>query len=273
MDSRTQRQPDNTFYPPRLLDRYALDWLHVEWSKLKSFAHTDDDNGLKIDKNTIPIFIATTPVFGFSPVEHIWRLGLWLISYFESIKLVSWLEELMGVKGFMTQRFVNKNDVETWTANLDGFTAFLDTLMHKMGIARCVFLSGDVHYSFTSIGSYKSKGFSGSEKTMNCYQLTSSSLRNEPSDSQKKALVKLVKIQTKGTLLHCFEWLFRRVQMTRGWEVKANLLSPKNTNALIIETCNLGEVRFNVQDGQPTDHILWQYPNRKDSIHYLLPPI
>jgi hypothetical protein len=273
IDSRTQRQPDNAFYPTRLLDRYALDWLHVEWSKLKSCTHPGYDSGLRIDKNTIPLLIVTTPVFGFSPVEHIWRLGLWLISFVENIKLVSWLENLKGVKGFMTRYFVHKNDVETWTANLDGLTAFLDTLLHKMGIARCLFLSGDVHYSFTSVGSYKSKGFTGAELTIKCYQLTSSSLRNEPSDSQKKSLEKLVKLQMEGSLWHRFAWLFRRLKMMRGWELTQKLLPCIETNALIIEKCNLGEVKFSSRDGLPTHHILWQYPKREDSIHYLLPPI
>jgi hypothetical protein len=273
MDSRTQRQPDNAFYPPRLLDRYALDWLHVEWSKLKTCKHPCRDSDLIIDKNTMPILIATTPVFGFSPVEHMWRLGLWVISYVESKELVSWLEDLIGAKGFLTELFVDKYDVEAWTANLDGLTAFLNTLLHKMGVTKCLFLSGDVHYSFTSVGSYKSKGFAGIEQTMKCYQLTSSSLRNEPSDSQKNALNKLVKLQKERTFWHRFEWLFRRVQMLWGWELKQRLLPDKNTQALIIEKCNLGEVKFNAQDGQPTDHILRHYPTSEGSTHYLLPPL
>ena len=273
IDSRTQRQPDNTFYPPRLLDRYALDWLNVEWSKLKSFSQTDHAIGVKIDKSTMPILIVTTPVFGFAPVEHIWRLGLWLISYVESIKLVIWLEGLIGIKGFMTQSFVNKNDVETWTANLDGFTTFFDTLLHKMGIARCLFLSGDVHYSFTSIGSYTSKGFAGTQQTIKCYQLTSSSLRNEPSDSQKNALSKLINLQKNEKFWHHFERLSQLVQMIRGWNFNQTLLPTQNTNTPIITKCNLGEVKFNSQDGFPTVHILWQNPKSEDSAHYLLPPI
>jgi hypothetical protein len=32
MDSRTQRQYKNKYYPAMLMDRYALDWLRVEWA-------------------------------------------------------------------------------------------------------------------------------------------------------------------------------------------------------------------------------------------------
>jgi hypothetical protein len=68
IDSRTQRAPTTNSYLPILLDRYALDWLRLEWAKLKT--------GQTISADTCPIFIATTPVFGFSVLESLRKKSL-----------------------------------------------------------------------------------------------------------------------------------------------------------------------------------------------------
>lgn len=264
MDSRTQRQPDNDFYPPRLLDRYALDWLRVEWSKLKT------GNGPAITDNTCPVLIAATPVFGFSPLEHIVRLLLWGISYLENIKMVSWLEDLLHKKGIGAELLIDLLDAEAWTANLDGFTAFMDTLLNKIGINQCLFLSGDVHYSFTSKGTYTSKSsFTGTNQTLNCYQLTSSSLRNEPSDAQKNALDALEKFTAKTNLWHRFKRRIRPLQMLLHWQWHSehDLVHPNTGGKCIIEACNLGQVKFD--KGLPIKHSLLHDPNNlNNSVDY-----
>lgn len=261
MDSRTQRQSDNPSYPPQLMDRYALDWLRVEWSKLKTCKINCHGNAGTINKDTCPILVATTPVFGFSPIEHIVRFGLWLISYCKTKQCLKFMEKLE--ESWLISNFINKFDVEAWTSNLDGFTAFLDTVLHKMDIEQCVFLSGDVHYSFSEKCLYRS-GTSHfiAGKNLNFYQLTSSSLRNEPGNSQKTALNKLERIEEGRPLWQQIKRLFRRSMiLIRGWRKDHELLefSPAPTdvsqNRRIIAQCNLGQVIFD-SNGLPIRHTL-----------------
>jgi hypothetical protein len=254
MDSRTQRQPDNAYYPPRLLDRYALDWLRVEWSKLKTSNN--------IDNNSCPIFIATTPVLGFSPIEDISQAALWAAGVIEDQPAVHALESLINQKGFLGEYLVNSIDAEAWTANLDGFTDYLDTLLHKMAIDKCLFLSGDVHYSFSATGFYKSNsGYSQGARQLACCQLTSSSLRNIPAAAQRKALETLQKLEDPKTSKSNW-WRF----YASRWQVEHTLLS-SDTNERIVETCNLGQVKF--EQGTPVKHILWLDPNK--SVEYVIP--
>ncbi len=268
MDSRTQRQPNNASYPPRLMDRYALDWLRVEWSKLKTCEKSCHDNAVASNKDTCPVLVATTLVFGFSPLEHIIRILLWVISYIETTRFIKPLEKLINKENFLTSLLINHLDAEAWTSNLDGFTAFLDTILHKMDIERCVFLSGDVHYSFSEKCLYRS-GTSHfiAGKTLNFYQLTSSSLRNEPNESQQKALNKMERLEEGRPLWQQIRRLFRRLMiLIRGWRKDHELLefSPPpadiSQNKRITAQCNLGQVIFDA-NGLPVTHTLWFTPH------------
>jgi hypothetical protein len=288
IDSRTQRQSDNAFYPARLLDRYGLDGLRLEWHKLKA---SKDENQL-INENTMPVLIATTPVFGFAPLEHIVRLSFWCVSYIESLLLIKIIESHFNKRGIATEWFVDFVDGEAWTSNLDGFTDFLDTLLHKMNIKQCVFLSGDVHYSFTATGKYTSKNnYSRTKETLHCYQLTSSSLGNKPSASQIKALNKLEK-SDEGLIPwgKIRNWFTTHFFIYRTWQVEYELHKYKSSKSKkdldtseegslpwqqirkwfnkivskflkkhngkhISEKCNLGQVFF--KEGLPIGHKLW----------------
>lgn len=269
LDSRTQRQPDNACYPPQLMDRYALDWLRDEWSKLRTY-------GTNSDKNTCPILIATTPVFGFSTVEHLVRALLWISSSIESFRYVRIVEKPLGLEGFFTSKLINFFDAEAWSTNQDGFTAFLNTISHEMDIEKCVFLSGDVHYSFSTKGFYKSgKSFFGVKKTLNCYQLTSSSLRNKPSKAQQNALNNLESFAEGKTLWQRFKRQVRRLQAIGGWRIDHELLQHEPTaadtqNKRIIVKCNLGQVAFD-DKGLPIKHTLWFSPyNATNTVEYNL---
>jgi hypothetical protein len=271
MDSRTQRQPDAASYPPRLMDRYALDWLRVEWSKLNICKKSCHDNVNTISNDTWPVLIATTPVIGFSPLEHIVRLSLWVVSYVENTRIVKLVEKLLKLEGVFTSWLIDFLDAEAWTANLDGFTDFLDTVLHKMGIKQCVFLSGDVHYSFSVKGTYQSgKTCIDKNQTLTCYQLTSSSLRNKPSDTQQNALDELESFEKGNTPWQRIRRQFRRLQFLRGWQLDHTLLTSKNSKTLTIKECNLGQVLFN-DKGLPTQHTLWLDPyDLNNTVNYVL---
>ncbi|MFA5985658.1 MAG: hypothetical protein WC782_16685 [Methylococcaceae bacterium] len=240
MDSRTQRQPDNAYYPPRLLDRYALDWLRLEWSKL-NYRH-QNQAGL------YPVLIATTPVIGFSPIEKLTQMALWLVSTLEDKPLVKWLENVFGYKSILTETIVNNFDAEAWSSNFDGFTDLQNTLLHKMQLDKCLFLSGDVHYAFSTTGFYRSNGYNGLPKQLGCCQLTSSSLRNEPEGKQKEALTYLSQHDHAKTKITNW-WNF-----SNRWQLEHELIHASNGNR-VLEDCNLGQVEF--KDGLPVAHKLW----------------
>lgn len=257
MDSRTQRQPDNSYYPVRLLDRYALDWLRVEWSKLKN---TANEAGKSIG---YPVFIAATPVMGFRPLERLVQIVLAGIAYLEDMPAVRAVEAAFDRQGFVMEWAVDFLDAEAWTANLSGFTDFMDTLLHKMHIEKCVFLSGDVHYSFTASGFYSSSnGYTGQKRTLNCYQLTSSSLRNKPSEAQQKVLNAIQKKTDPKTAISNW-WRFYASQ----WRLEHTLLPCNGNNQRVTEACNLGQVHF--EQGKPVKHTLLSLNN---NIEYPLPP-
>ncbi|WP_020407935.1 hypothetical protein [Hahella ganghwensis] len=140
LDTRTQRYYDSSDSPARLMDRYSLDELRINWWRLKN-------QGVK----GAPIFLSATPVFGFDPAEK----GQSLLS---------------GLR-------INPEmlDAEAWILNKKGYSAFLDTLLLRLGITHATFLSGDVHYSYVNKGTYRSGG-----KTLTGYQLTSSAMKNSP---------------------------------------------------------------------------------------------
>ncbi len=257
MDSRTQRQPDNTYYPVRLLDRYALDWLRVEWSKLKN---TANETGKNIG---YPVFIAATPVMGFTPLERIIQVVLASIGYLEDLPAVRAVETAFDRQGLVMEWAVDFLDAEAWTANLSGFTDFMDTLLHKMHIEKCVFLSGDVHYSFTASGFYtSSNGYTGQKRTLDCYQLTSSSLRNKPSEAQQKVLNTIQKKTDPKTAISNW-WRFYASQ----WRLEHTLLPCNGNNQRVTDVCNLGQVQF--EQGKPVKHTLLSLNN---NIEYQLPP-
>lgn len=236
MDSRTQRQYENKYYPALLLDRYALDWLRVEWAKLKTAQH--------IDSSTCPIIIATTPVMGFSTIEFFQQLALWLAGLAESWKPIQFLERLVGKEGYLTGWMVNKLDAESWSSNKDGFLGFMDAVRRRMGIRYCTFLSGDVHYAFTANALFKHQG-----RTLQCYQMTSSSLCNEPDDKQHRFLEDAAKHGT-GIKTHR-NWALLPDQR---WTAEVKLLTAENSDLRVIAECNLGLVEF--VNGLPVSHTL-----------------
>jgi hypothetical protein len=235
VDSRTQRQPDNTYYPPRLLDRYALDWLRVEWAKLK----TD----MPITGEVCPILIATTPVMGFSPIETLQHAGLLLASALESWKPINILEKIAQKDGYVTGWIVTKMDAEAWGTNKEGYAAFLATLADAMGIRRCVFLSGDVHYSFTAIA-----WFQFADKRLDCYQLTSSALSNSPGN-QGARIQKIGEKKTEPVSQR--NWTIWPKQF---WKSKMQLLPMEGSDLRVASDCNLGLVEF--ENGLPIQHTL-----------------
>ena len=140
LDCRTQRYFGDYTSPARLTDRYALDWLRLAWAQLKTRNVGD-----------APIIISGIPVIGFDPIEK--------------AKLCA---KLLGVKATTL-------DLESWIANKEGFSYFMDTLLLRMKVRQAFFLSGDVHYSFVNRAEYKAEG-----KSLDAIQLTSSALCNSP---------------------------------------------------------------------------------------------
>ncbi|MDH5229126.1 MAG: alkaline phosphatase D family protein [Gammaproteobacteria bacterium] len=140
MDTRTQRDFDGRDTPAILMDRYALDWLRMEWMKLKARGATRQ-----------PIIVSPKPVFAFDPM----------------------------VKVKLTARFFRVKcedlDLEAWIGNRKGYTYLLDTLLLRMKLSKLTILSGDVHYSYANQASYFSAG-----KRLDCLQLTCSPIKNTP---------------------------------------------------------------------------------------------
>ncbi len=236
LDSRTQRQYENKFYPAMLMDRYALDWLRVEWAKLKT--------GQAISEQTVPILIAATPVIGIPFLEWTWQLLLGLTKVVEEKRTIQFIETLLDKKGFITNVEVNQLDMESWGANREGLVNFLDTLCQRMELRRCIFLSGDVHYSFSAQGQFKHQSHS-----LQCIQLTSSAICNEPDAKQIRLLEKIAKIESKR--IQHWNWsLFAK----NRWDLDAKLLRAQINHDCVTAECNLGLVEFNA--GVPVRHRL-----------------
>ena len=146
LDSRTQRSYDDLNGPARLVDLQGLE----------SLAQTALRSGFR---KTDPVIIVTpTPIFGFDLVEK--------------------LQELLAMASS-----VYAVDLETWSANRDGFSDLLKTIVQRLSPSHCIFLSGDVHYGFASTGTFSlmQEGYKGTKKrpgkTMNITQLNSSALK------------------------------------------------------------------------------------------------
>jgi hypothetical protein len=238
IDSRTQRQYDDYNLPAQLVDRYALDWLRVEWAKLV----TDND----IPPDTWPVLIAATPVLGFTPIEgfqdKILRLTNKLLQFFAKKYLfLFWLPWLGGP---LDRKLVNIMDIESWAANKKGYKALFDVLQARIKLPGCLFLSGDVHYSFSANGEFVCDG-----ETFACLQLTSSALNNMPGERNQKLLEKLGDELPKGKHGVMFAWKKRD-----RWSSSSTLLRPKETPTPIHADSALGLVQFS--DSRPVNHIL-----------------
>lgn len=150
LDSRTQRSYDDFNGPARLVDQHGLESM-VEVALQSGFRKTD------------PLIIVTpTPIFGFDLIEK--------------------LQELLAMASS-----VYAVDLETWSANRGGFSDLLKIIMQKLSPSHCIFLSGDVHYGFTSTGTFSlyaqekeghnEKKRNDPPKTMTITQFNSSALK------------------------------------------------------------------------------------------------
>jgi len=232
MDSRTQRQYDNKNLPAQLMDRYALDWLRVEWAKLI----TD----YKVPSNTSPVLLATAPVHSFAAIDSVQGLPLKLLKL-----LASRFNIVAMFAGRINQKLVNVMDIESWISNKNGFKALFDTLQDRMQLSGCTFLSGDVHYAFSSKGA-----FTCNEKTLDCWQLTSSALCNMPNDLNRE-MVEGLGDALPSTAKHGV-WL--AWDEKDRWSTSATLLRPQESPKPIHAVCNVGMVAF--KDGKPASHTL-----------------
>lgn len=224
IDCRTQRQPDrgdHDHHPPRLMDRYALDWLRVEWIKLKA--------DLNLAPDVCPIIMTAVPVMGFTSVASAKQLAVWLAGLLEGWQPIYLFEKLLKKEGAITGWIVAKLDIEA--SNKDGYAAFLSTLADAMNIRRCVFLSGDVHHSFAATGWFKLSG-----KRLDCYQFTSSALCNKLHDQGEK-LLEIGNKQTKPFSQRGFiKWSY--------WRSEMKLLVAQNRACRVTAQCNLGLITF-----------------------------
>jgi phosphodiesterase/alkaline phosphatase D-like protein len=259
IDSRTQRMATPDSYLPVLVDRYGLDWLKVEWAKLKT--------GQSVSSDSWPIFIAAAPVFGFSAMERMQKAIHWCAEQLENYAYFKGFETIAGLKGYLSQKVIRAVDVEAWTSNKQSFTDLMACLGQRMGIKQCVLLSGDVHYSFSAIGKHSSpdkKGKTG--YTVECYQLTSSPLLNTAAEAQQIAVAKASQF-SDGVSKHTAWWkaLFPKLPF-KAPETGVHLLPSQETATHVTQQCNLGLVQF--EQGRPTQHVLLQGGN--DTV-YLLP--
>ena len=241
IDSRTQRQPDIISNPPQLLDRYALDSLRVVWQKLK----TRPDMAIK--DQSWQIFIATTPVMGVAPVEGAQRFAIWLTGLAEGYSWIRWTETLLGKEGFLAEKIIETLDAEAWVSNRKGYVNFLATLAENMDIRQCVFLSGDVHYSFTADASFQRGG-----TTLSSLQLTSSPLCNSTGEKRERVLKKAAALKN-GQAHHGAPPLLRT-----SWKVDIQLKQYVENGALsssrVTNHCCLGLLEL--QNGAPVKHRL-----------------
>ena len=236
MDSRTQRQYDDYNLPAQLMDRYALDWLRVEWAKLVT-----DYN---VPRDTWPILIAATPVFGFAPVEALQDMALRIIKRVLSFLEKRFIFPVTRFKGPLDRQLVNIMDIESWTANKNGYKALFDVLQEYMKLPGCIFLSGDVHYAFSATGEFECD-----DETLACLQLTSSALSNMPSEHNQKLLEKLGDKLPKGEHRVWLAWGKRK-----RWTSRSALLPPDESGRPVHAECNLGLVQFS--NGRPVNHVL-----------------
>jgi phosphodiesterase/alkaline phosphatase D-like protein len=217
----------------------------MEWNKLKVEKEKDIAKGIINSLPEWPVFVATTPVMGFAPFEGFLQLCLWFFGALEDIFFL--FEKLFRAEGIVTRKFINKCDVEYWISNRDGFGNFMNCLLHRMTISQCVFLSGDVHYSFTADTYFNSRG-----KQLHCWQLTSSSLCNHPNKPQRNIISRIAK--NEGHASHNNQWVYNNNQR---WKTEIQYISESGTeNSRLTAQCNIGLVEFS--EGKPFKHILFE---------------
>ncbi len=250
IDSRTQRESTPNSYLPKLLDRYARDWLVVEWAKLK----TDP----RINNESCPLFIATTPVLGFSTVQFMQKFLLLAAKMLDNYQLIHKIEALLGQRDFLTRYVLRHADIESWAANSQSLLSLMKTLQQRMHLQQCTFLSGDVHYAFAAYGSYQN-----SNSTLQCWQLTCSSLKNSPTERHSRAL-KMADQLTQNDITHTYharkslpgpitkaqweKWL-PTFLTKKLWEVSITLVDSDDDGTKIFPDCKLGLVTF--ENGKP----------------------
>ena len=247
LDNRTQRDFGGYNDPPQLLNRYGTDQLRGDWLRL------NHDNPVE---NT-PLIIAPTPVFGYSPIEKLQKLAYQIGMFF----------------GNQTGKFTaDYLDLESWIANKQGFSNFLNVLLRNMKLSKAVFLSGDVHYSFVHEGTYQ---VGGSKLTY--MQLTSSALRNTPKKPRFMARFLSHKINTRTEgpaypeVLPWWERIFYiwRLFNREHWTADVRCTSGCNgKNKMIGRTSrpNIGLIYF--EKGEVSKQILLSGDDGDDSIVY-----
>jgi hypothetical protein len=128
LDTRTQREFDSNRGPARLMDRYGLGWLRMAWSDLRERRGDAPEDRVPL------IVVSATPVYGFELVDFLQKAGI-----------------AFGKKP-------SALDFESWIANRDGFGALMRTISNDLRPSWCLFLSGDVHYAFTTRATFESDG-------------------------------------------------------------------------------------------------------------------
>lgn len=252
IDSRTQRSATPNSYLPVLVDRYGLDWLRLEWAKLKT--------GQTISPETWPVFITATPAFGFPIMEKMQKTMHWLAEQLENYGYFKKIETIAGIKGRLTQKVIRLVDAEAWTSNKQSFDSLMTCLGRRMGIKQCVILSGDVHYSFSALGKHihpPEKAANG--YTLECYQLTSSPLLNTPGEAQQIAVAKASRFSA-GVTKHTAWWKTLYPQLPfEAPQTLVHLLPSQAPATRVTQQCHLGLVQF--EEGRPTHHALLQPGN------------
>ena len=241
LDTRTQREFDSNRGPARLMDSYGLGWLHIAWADLMQRPENSGQGDLPV------IIVSASPVHGFEPLEFLQKLSVDI--------------------GFKRPAEV---DFESWIGNREGFGSLMRTLAVDLRPRWCLFLSGDVHYSFTNRAEFVSDG-----RTLPVWQATSSPLRGMAKGL--KILEKFSRVAERTE--HRFGWregsevplFYRLIRPIIALSVRLNLgswnsserpiwtdtvwgISPQGHRELIRKENNLGIVRF--RDGEPEVHEL-----------------
>jgi hypothetical protein len=234
LDTRTQRSYGWTKRPAELIDRHGLDWLTTELLALRG--RRDAEEG-ESSRPLSPIFVVPTPVVGFAVVERLQGM----LQTFASV-----LARFPGARGKVLELVTTKVDIESWISNKSGFSSLMCELLHELGIEHCVFLSGDVHYSFTVSAMFQSDG-----KYLRVVQCTSSALSNVPHDHgwlDRAARLKGGRARYAN----------RRTGRGRPWTLDLRL-EPMSERDYLVTAQTLGMLRLD--DGVPNLHRLHR-PNR-----------
>lgn len=249
LDTRTQRDFGGYNNPPQLLNYAATEKLQADILRLQH------KNAIK----TAPLIISATPVMGHTTIERtkkfIYRIGL-----------------IFG------KRFSNSLDLESWFANKQGAARLLDILSKmKLPNNEVVFLSGDVHYSFVHKAHYYT---SDSSEVLNCYQLTSSALRNAP--KQRCCVSRLSKFilnsnrhttHKKPKQPENLPWwaqaLLWRLFQRSYWTVDIETIDGIDKhNKRIGRTTRSNIAILYLLDGKIQKQVLLSGDQRRDSVHY-----